>query len=73
MKTSQVRDLQLYLQGSSAKPTGPPQRGALFEAAVRHGLEADGRGVAVVTACGEAEPVLAAELMKPRTEMAMNQ
>ena len=68
MDISEVRDLKLYLHGSATKPVGPPQRGALFEAAVRQGLQGlQGRDAApVVTAFGEADPVLAAELMKPR-------
>ena len=73
MDISEVRDLKLYLHGSATKPVGPPQRGALFEAAVRQGLQGlqglqgrDAAPAAVVTAFGEADPVLAAELMKPR-------
>jgi hypothetical protein len=67
MDISEVRDLKLYLHGSAMKPVGPPQRGALFEAAVRQGLQGlAAPGAAVVTAFGEADPVLAAELMKPR-------
>ena len=61
---NQVRDLKLYLEGSAPKPSRAPQRGALFAAAVRQGLQ--GAGATLATAVGEADPVLAAELMKPR-------
>eukprot|EP00435_Cladocopium_sp_Y103_P046387 s97_g13.t1 len=62
-----VRDLKLYLDGSGSKPSGPPQRGALFSAAVRRGLESTNGAAVLCTAFGEADPVLAAELLKPRT------
>eukprot|EP00438_Fugacium_kawagutii_P036722 Skav213895 [mRNA] locus=scaffold245:389895:397160:- [translate_table: standard] len=59
----QVKNLKAFLEGSGIEPK-EKQRCGFFTLAVHHGLQA--AGAPVQLADGEADPVLAAELMKPR-------